>query len=145
MTREGLATRGVMIHALDPDPVTYFQIFGDSGFGFGSSKKWKRNTIILALAPDLKSDFTPFGNFRSGYGPIENWNHDSSNWHKYRPAGELAGTAASGPVRTAAWALCGTPASARAGSPAWAPARTSAGTHPGCTAVGVPVVWSNVK
>ena len=36
--------RGVMIPGLDPDPETDFQPFGDSKPGFGSSKKWNRNT-----------------------------------------------------------------------------------------------------
>ena len=33
-----------MIPALDPDFVLDLQLFGDSGSGFGSSKKWNRNT-----------------------------------------------------------------------------------------------------
>ena len=63
----------------------------------------------------------------------------------YAPVVVLAGTAAWGPGRTAAWARRGTPASPRAGSPAWAPARTSAAAaHPAGTAVGVPRAKSHV-
>ena len=39
-----------MIPVLDPDPEYDFQPFGDSGSGFGSGKKWNRNT---SLAPSL--------------------------------------------------------------------------------------------
>ena len=45
-----------MIPALDPDPGSDFQIFGNSGSGFGPSKKQNRNTykgfLILALDAD---------------------------------------------------------------------------------------------
>ena len=36
--------RGVMILSLDPDTDSDFQPFGNSGSGFGSSKRWMRNT-----------------------------------------------------------------------------------------------------
>ena len=39
-----------MIPVLVPDPEYDFQPFGDSGSGFGSGKKWNRNT---SLAPSL--------------------------------------------------------------------------------------------
>ena len=54
-----------MIPALDPDMESDFQLFGDSGSGFRSSKKRNRNTykgvMILAHDPDPESDFHPFG------------------------------------------------------------------------------------
>ena len=46
--------RGVMILALEPDPESDFEHFGDSGSGFGSNKNGSRNTyegvMFLALA-----------------------------------------------------------------------------------------------
>ena len=35
---------GVMIPVLDPDPESDFQLFGDSGYRFGSSEKRNLNT-----------------------------------------------------------------------------------------------------
>ena len=62
----------VMILPLDPDPESDFQLFGDSGSGFASSKKQHSNTyrgiMNSAMDPDLKLDFQPFDNYGSGFG-----------------------------------------------------------------------------
>ena len=61
-----------MIPALDPDPESDFQHLCNSGSGFGSIKKWNRNTyrcvIIPGLKPDTESDVQLFGNSESGLG-----------------------------------------------------------------------------
>ena len=46
--------RGVMIQAMDPDSESPFQLFGDSGSGFGSLKK--------------RSDYVRCYDSRLGYG-----------------------------------------------------------------------------
>ena len=60
-----------MNSALDPDPESDFQIFGDSVSGLGSSKKRNCNTysgvMIPARDPDSELDFQPFGDSRSGF------------------------------------------------------------------------------
>ena len=74
--------RGDVIPVLDLDPELEFQLFGDSGSRFGSSKKWNRNTfrgvLILGLDPDTESDFLPFGNSESGFGSSKKWNRNTS-------------------------------------------------------------------
>ena len=68
-----------MILALDPDLVVDFQLFCDSGSGFGSSKKRNQNAyrsvMILVLDPDQESDFQPFCDF----GASKMWNLNASN------------------------------------------------------------------
>ena len=39
--------RVVMIPSLDPDPKSDFQLFGDSGSAFRSSKKWTHYSYIV--------------------------------------------------------------------------------------------------
>ena len=52
----------------DSNPESDFQLFGDSGSGFGTSKSQThdsyRGVMILALYLDLESNFHPFGDFR---------------------------------------------------------------------------------
>ena len=45
--RPSVGHRGAKILSLDPDPELEFSLFGDSGSGFGSSKKWNRNTYPM--------------------------------------------------------------------------------------------------
>ena len=54
-----------MISAVDPDPELDYQLFGDSGSRFESSKNGKvtpKSVMIPALDPDPELDFQPFGN-----------------------------------------------------------------------------------
>ena len=57
-------TRSAMIPGQDPE--SDFQLFGDTGFGFGSNKKQNHNTYrgVKIRVLDRESDFQPFGNFR---------------------------------------------------------------------------------
>ena len=55
--------RGVMIPTLYPDRESDFQVFGDSGSGFGSSKK-RNHTTCYVMIPDPESDFQPFGSIQ---------------------------------------------------------------------------------
>ena len=54
-----------MIPALDPDPESEFQLFGNSNSGFESNRNCHYYTytgiMLLALDPDQESDFQPFG------------------------------------------------------------------------------------
>ena len=44
---DGVEGRVVMIQALDPDPGLDFQFFGNSGSGFGPSRKQNCNMIEM--------------------------------------------------------------------------------------------------
>ena len=52
-----VGSRGVKILGLDPDPESDFQPFGDSGFRFGSSKKWNCNTSSWQCKSSYSSQF----------------------------------------------------------------------------------------
>ena len=60
-----MRSRGVKIPALDTDPESDCQLFGNFGSGFGSRTKQNckiyRSVIILGLDPDPELDFQPFG------------------------------------------------------------------------------------
>ena len=79
--RPSIRGRGVMIPALDPEPELDFQLFGDSGSRFRSSKQQNCNTYrdvrIRGLEPE--SDFQPFGDSETGIGSSKKWYSNTSS------------------------------------------------------------------
>ena len=81
--RPSIRGRGVMIPALDQEPELDFQLFGDSGSRFRSSKQQNCNTYrdvrIWGLEPNPESDFQPFGDSETGFGSSKKWYSNTSN------------------------------------------------------------------
>ena len=75
--------RGVTIPALDPGQESDFQLFDESGSGFGSSKKRKhyiyRGVMILDLHPDQELDFQPYVNSGSRIRSSKKWARNTSS------------------------------------------------------------------
>ena len=72
-----------MIPALDPDPESEFQLFGNSNYGFESNRNGHHNTytgIMLGIIrSDQESDFQPFGYSLSRFRSSKKRNRNTSS------------------------------------------------------------------
>ena len=70
-----------MIPAHDPDPELDFQLFDDSGSGFGYRTMRNCNTyrgvMTLALDPDPESEYLTFSDSGSRFRPSRKWNRNT--------------------------------------------------------------------